>query len=61
MAAFDPKRTSGKVVEQSDEARKKAYAAGVMGLYKLTALAIFTLTFTFIFVADDTTGWGSLG
>ena len=47
--------------EQSDEARKTAYAEGVKGLYKLTALAVFTLVSTFIFVVDDTTGWGFIG
>jgi len=47
--------------EQTDEARKVAYVEGVKGLYKLTALAIFSLVLTFIFVVDDTTGWGFIG
>ena len=47
--------------EQTDEAKKEAYAEDVKGLYKLTALAIFTLVSTFIFVVDDTTGWGFIG
>jgi len=47
--------------EQTDEARKDAYAEDVKGLYKLTALAIFTLVSTLIFVVDDTTGWGFIG
>ena len=47
--------------EQTDEAKKEAYAAGVKGLYKLTALAIFSLVSTYIFVVDDTTGWGFIG
>ena len=47
--------------EQTDKAIKEAYAEGVKGLYKLTALAIFCLVSTFIFVVDDTTGWGFIG
>ena len=47
--------------EQTDEAKKEAYAEDVKGLYKLTALAIFSLVSTFIFVVDDTTGWGFIG
>ena len=47
--------------EQPDEAKKEAYAEGVKGLYKLTALAVFSLLSTFIFVVDDTTGWGFIG
>ncbi len=47
--------------EQTDEVRKEAYAEDVKGLYKLTALAIFTLGFTIVVVADETTGWGFVG
>ncbi len=47
--------------EQTEEVKKEAYAAGVIGLYKLTALAIFTLVSTFFFVVDDKTGWGVIG
>jgi len=47
--------------EQTDKVRKEAYAEGVKGLYKLMAVAIFTLVSTFIFVLDDTTSWGFIG
>ncbi len=47
--------------EQTDEVRKEAYAESVKGLYKLTALVIFTLGFTIVVVADETTGWGFVG
>jgi transcriptional regulator with XRE-family HTH domain len=47
--------------EQTDEARKEAYAEDVKGLYKLMAVAIFTLVSTYFFVQDDTTEWGPLG
>jgi len=47
--------------EQTDKVRKEAYAEDVKGLYKLIAVAIFTLVPTFIFVLNDTTGWGFIG
>lgn len=47
--------------EQTDKVRKEAYAEDVKGLYKLMAVAIFTLVPTFIFALDDTTGWGFIG
>ena len=47
--------------EQDDQTRKEAYTEGVIGIYKLAGLAIFSLIFTFVFVVDDTTGWGFIG
>ena len=47
--------------EQDDQTRKEAYAEGVIGIYKLAGLAIFCLVSTFVFVVDDTTGWGFIG
>ena len=47
--------------EQNDQVRKEAYAEGVKGVYKLGGLAIFSLISTFVFVVDDTTGWGFIG
>ncbi len=47
--------------EQNDQVRKEAYAEGVKGVYKLAGLAIFSLISTFVFVVDDTTGWGFIG
>ena len=47
--------------EQTEEVKKEAYAADVKGLYKLTALAIFTLVPMYFFVEDDKTGWGVIG
>ncbi len=47
--------------EQNDQVRKEAYAEGVKGVYKLVGLAIFSLISTFVFVVDDTTGWGFIG
>ena len=47
--------------EQDEQMRKEAYTEGVKGLYKLVGLAIFSLLFTFIFVVDETTGWGFIG
>ena len=47
--------------EQSDKVKKEAYAESVMGLYKLTAIAIFTLVPAFIFSLNDTVEWGFIG
>ena len=47
--------------EQNDQVRKEAYVEGVKGVYKLAGLAIFSLISTFVFVVDDTTGWGFIG
>ncbi len=47
--------------EQDDQKRKEAYTEGVIGIYKLSGLAIFSLISTFVFVVDDTTGWGFIG
>ncbi len=47
--------------EQDDPTKKEAYAQDVKGLYKLVAIAIFSLISTFIFVVDETTGWGFIG
>lgn len=47
--------------EQDDLTKKDAYAQDVKGLYKLPAIAIFSLLSTFIFVVDETTGWGFIG
>ena len=47
--------------EQDDVTKKEAYAQDVKGLFKLAALAIFSLISTFIFVVDETTGWGFIG
>ena len=47
--------------EQDDQTRKEAYTEGVKGIYKLAGLAIFSLITTFVFVVDDTTGWGFIG
>ena len=44
--------------EQDDQTKKEAYTEGVIGIYKLPGLAIFSLIFTFVFGVDDTTGWG---
>ena len=47
--------------EQSDKVRKEAYAEDVMGLYKLMAVAVFSLVPTFIFALNDTIEWGFIG
>ena len=47
--------------EQDDQTKKEAYTEGVIGIYKLAGLAIFSLIFTFVFGVDDTTGWGFIG
>jgi len=47
--------------EQNDQVKKEAYAEGVKGIYKLAALAIFSLVSTFVFVVDDTPEWGFIG
>ena len=47
--------------DQDDLIKKGAFTQGVIGLYKLTALAVFSLISTFIFVVDETTGWGFIG
>ncbi len=47
--------------EQDDQTTKEAYTEGVKGIYKLAGLAIFSLISTFVFVVDDTTGWGFIG
>ena len=47
--------------EQSDKVKKEAYAEDVMGLYKLMAVAVFSLVPTFIFALNDTIEWGFIG
>lgn len=47
--------------EQDDQTRKEAYTEDVKGIYKLAGVAIFSLISTFVFMVDDTTGWGFIG
>ena len=47
--------------EYDEQAKMDAYADGVMGFYKLTALAIFSLISTYVFVVDETGGWPFVG
>ena len=47
--------------EQDNQSRKEAYAEDVKGIYKLVALAVFSLISTFIFVVNDGTDWVVIG
>ena len=47
--------------EQTDKETKEAYAEGVKGLYKLMAIAVFSLVPIFFLALDDTAEWGFIG